>query len=415
MRILLISLYFRPLNNIASSRISFLYDYLISKGHDVHVICRKYDEDQIKSSSLDIGVNSSTNLDSKPYTLEEKIIRLEYKGTNKFLERSKKLPPGLRGVYLQSKVDPFHYDFVESGLRAFRKEWGNLKFDRIVSSSLPLATSLLAEKISLIQVQAKWVCDFRDSPFNPRLPMVYKKTQQKYLNKAILNADGYITVCEGIRAYSQMQFNNVNKKKPFEIVYNGFHQPSEAVNEALLGEIQNYKDKGFNLLVYTGSLYEEARINFLLDGINSRNNPNDMVLLVGIQDTFKKEINDLKLNVKIRFYQKVNLSTALKIQSMADILLMTVWTNYITSFNGKIFEYLNANRPIVIDHQPHHDLANYLAPFKNIFYANSDKERLLELYENALGTPIKQNSQALISSTKRTTQFEKFEQFLTDI
>jgi len=379
------------------------------------VICRKYDENQIKSSNLDIGINSSANSGSEAYSLNEKILRLEYRGTNKFLKRSKKLPPGLRGIYLQSKVDPFHYDFVESGLKAFKKEWGHLKFDRIVSSSLPLATTLLAEKISLIQDQAKWVCDFRDSPFNPRLPKVYKKTQQKHLNKTILNADGFITVCEGLKDYAQMQFNKVNKKKPFEIVYNGFHQPNEAVNEALLGEFQNYKDKGFNLFVYTGSLYEEARINFLLDGIDSRKNPCDMVLLVGIQDAFKKEIEDLKLNVKLRFYPKVNLSTALKIQSMADILLMTVWTNYITSFNGKIFEYLNANRPIVIDHQPHNDLANYLAPFKNIFYANSDKERLLELYENALGTPIKQNSQALISSTKRTTQFEKFEQFLTDI
>lgn len=379
------------------------------------MICRKYDENQIKSSNLDIGINSSANSGSEAYSLNEKILRLEYRGTNKFLKRSKKLPPGLRGIYLQSKVDPFHYDFVESGLKAFKKEWGHLKFDRIVSSSLPLATTLLAEKISLIQDQAKWVCDFRDSPFNPRLPKVYKKTQQKHLNKTILNADGFITVCEGLKDYAQMQFNKVNKKKPFEIVYNGFHQPNEAVNEALLGEFQNYKDKGFNLFVYTGSLYEEARINFLLDGIDSRKNPCDMVLLVGIQDAFKKEIEDLKLNVKLRFYPKVNLSTALKIQSMADILLMTVWTNYITSFNGKIFEYLNANRPIVIDHQPHNDLANYLAPFKNIFYANSDKERLLELYENALGTPIKQNSQALISSTKRTTQFEKFEQFLTDI
>ena len=112
------------------------------------------------------------------------------------------------------------------------------------------------------------------------------------------------------------------------------------------------------------------------------------------------------------FYPKVTYSTAIKIQKLADFLLLTIWKDYYTGFSGKVFEYLHSEKPIILDYNPAPDLIEFLQDYKNVHYCNESVHKLKGILNSEITNSI--ISHDLKAKISRSYQVEKLNKFLLE-
>src|SRR4051812_10165612 len=98
MRLLLLTLYYPPLNTIAGMRLKAFEKYLSEAGNSVDVITRYYDEEQQKGQSMFLGCEPSKNF-SQSYIKIDNILYTNFDKRNSKLSFSEKLPPIIKGIY----------------------------------------------------------------------------------------------------------------------------------------------------------------------------------------------------------------------------------------------------------------------------------------------------------------------------
>jgi len=394
MNILIVSLYYPPLNNIASSRMVSFKKYLSELGHTVYVLTRHYSPETLKESSLLIGSSEGTDIPGDYYT-EGKTYYVKYSSDNSKLKKSRKLPPGIRGFYNILNNDVFHYSFVEHGLKAYQEEIQSKKIDLIIASSPIIAALDLANKINALD-KTPWIADFRDTIFKPGNSIFFDKLTRYASKKLLQTSSAILFVSEGM----QYQFNTYIKSlqsKPQKIIMNGFEHINTAVDNVLLSQVTTFKDQYKITFVYTGSLYPEGNLTCFLDWISSSKHVDDIGLItVGIQDEYKSDIDTNYKHLNTLNLNKTSYDNSIAIQKMADYLLLTVWENNYTGFQGKIFEYLYSDRKILLDKIPPKDLKDFLTPFNTVFYCNSsvnEFEKIMDLNPSQLPNTIEQKEQ----------------------
>lgn len=412
MRILLLSLYYSPLNNIASTRLTYFAEYLADKGHDVYVISRHYSESNLLHNNLEIGLSETDDL-TVPYKVEGKAIYTAFSRNNQIIENGNKLVKGVKGYYFQKTLDAFHYSYVENGLTAFDNELSDLKFDFIVASSPPLGPALLAQKISE-KYGIKWVSDFRDSPILDEYPFWIRKVRIRSLRKLLKPASGLLFVSPGMENQNNKYLGSVIQNIPSTIVYNGFFSKDEELDTNIIEQFKEIRQRHSVLLTYTGSVYQERNLHSFLSAINKLNDRNIGVVLVGIQQNYQEEYLNHYSNLSLYCIDKTNYSTSLELQKMSSALLLTIWPNSYTGFSGKVFEYLNSGRPIILDHEPAQDLKLFLTDYKSIHYMQSQAENLKEILDE-LDSAVIQRDKSLLENTQRSKQADKLLKFLEKI
>jgi glycosyltransferase involved in cell wall biosynthesis len=412
MRILILSLYYKPLNNIASTRITAFKKYLEELGHHVDVLTRHYSESQLKTSNLSIAMTEGNDFEGDYYKKGD-IVYTKYSSLNSKKKLSNKLPKGIRGLYNLYQFDIFHYSYVEYGLKAYDKEFSNNPHDVIIASSPPSIVLSLAKELNL-KYNIPWIADFRDSFILSEDTKKVKAIKKIMLNKMLKNSSGISFVSEGMKQQNLNFFNNKNKQIPNTIVYNGFIGSDDDIDIHVIEKFNALKQKYKKVLLYTGSIYKERNLDFFLESLVSINDKSIAIVCIGIQDSFKKEIikkygNKINLNI----FGKTNYATSIQLQNLADFLLLTIWKNNYTGFSGKIFEYLNANTPIILDKTSPKDLQDFLKDYNNIIYCDENKSVFQKaMIENFNIIPLSEKQKEQLS---RKYQVKKLDTFINTI
>lgn len=413
MRILLLSLYYKPLNNIASTRIVAFKKHLEELGHHVDILTRHYSEIQLKTSNLSIAMIEGDDFDGDYYK-KDGVIYCKYKSNNSKIKVSKKLPKGIKGGYNLLQLDVFHYSYVEYGLKAYEKEFSNNPHDVIIASSPPSVALLLAKELNK-KFYIPWIADFRDSFIMGDESFFIKQMKIIALNRVLNSSRGFIFLSEGMKDICLNSFNNKNKNKPFSLIYNG--TPiflNEDLNLLIVDKINSLKKEYKYLLAYTGSLYKEANLDFYLENISNNISKDVIFVLVGIQEEFKVDIiQKFGKRLNFQFFDKTTVSTSIYIQKSADFLLLNIWKGKYSGFSGKIFEYLNANTKILVDKEPAKDLLHFTHDFNNVYYCNEDISIYNSLLKN--NPPITPITKKQKEHLTRAFQVKKLNDFILNL
>lgn len=377
MKILIVSLFYEPLNNIAATRLETFTKYLSEFGHEVDVISRHYCQDDLNASNLSVAMNAGDDI-SDLYYKKNNIIYTRYSVNNRKKNVSDKIPLGLRGLYNLYQMDIYHYNYVENGLLAYEKEFGNNKHDIILASNPPPSALLLARQLNA-KYGIPWVADFRDSYIASEDRSIIKKLKSLTLNRILKSASGILYVSEGMKSQNYKVFSKKNRATDSTIIYNGFEEKQAVIENEAIERFLKIKKEHSKTLVYTGSIYPERNLDFFLEGLRHINDESIVLVVIGVQNEFKEKIQLEFKNVNVIFFDKVSYSTAINIQKLADFLLLTIWKDNYTGFSGKVFEYLHTENNIILDYVAPTDLNEYLSDFKNIHFANESIEKFKEI------------------------------------
>lgn len=221
------------------------------------------------------------------------------------------------------------------------------KIDAIISTGPPHSTHLIAQKIHK-RFNIPWITDFRD----PWTSMDYLKEmnlkqfalkKHKRLEELVLrNSTKVIVVGKTIQNEFKENYNIDSS-----IIYNGFQQSKENIGNQEL-------DKKFTI-VHTGSFLHKRNCDdfwFCLSELTKTDKKfaHDLeIKLVGnVAPVVKESLIKYDLQKYTVFIQHVNHQKAKAIQRSAQILLLPIDRIENAEFvlTGKLFEYLQARRPI---------------------------------------------------------------------
>jgi glycosyltransferase involved in cell wall biosynthesis len=411
MRILLVTLFYLPLNNIAVTRMLAFKKNLEELGHEVDVLTRHYNESDVNTSNLCKGMNSGDDFEGDFY-LKNDVIYTKFSNSNSKLIKSEKLPKGIRGIYNLNQLDIYHYSFFTNAISAYAEVFKTGKHD-IVIASTPVPACLQVGKRLCELYGMKWIADFRDSYVSGNENLITSYLKKRALNSVLSNCSGILFVSEGMKQQNEKVLNKANNKIPTELVYNGFSDNKTNINTGIIEEVKKIKKDFSKVLVYTGTIYKSRNLNFFLKATELIKDLNIAIIVVGIQSSYKEEIIKKYPHLNLFFFDKVSYSTSIKIQELADYLLLTIWKGFYTGFSGKVFEYLHSGVPIILDYEPPLDLKEYLNNYNNIHYCNesySEFENILK--ENKVIIPLSKEQKTKLS---RKYQVNKLNDFILKI
>lgn len=421
MRILLLSLYFPPLNNIASSRVAAFHRHLKSEGHEVDVITRYYDKEQQNTADLEIGLKASGNL-KENYVYSGDIIRANFDENNELLSFSKMLPPGIKGLYRYFKGDVYYHGWFKYAEQAFKKELAGKKYDFIIASHGPPVVLKVASFLSS-KYGIPWIADLRDSYIDERDRGFHRRVKKFVFNKLIGTSSALLYISPGMSAYVKGILNKRNQAIPSTVIYNGVND--DAVPEPSPGDegvVKKMKDllKSHRLvLLHTGSLNGNKKLDLFAKvtlGYNEQNPGNIALVCLGLQ---KEHVNKLKANYGgekkgLYFLPKVKVNTVLYFQEMVDALLLPVWVGKYTGFSGKVFEYLYSENILLVDYPPQEDLKEFLEASPNVCFIKGKESKLLSIFNKMINGEIKAKVFKRKNELLRKHQVKRLEFFLKE-
>ena len=229
-------------------------------------------------------------------------------------------------------------------------------FDIIITTSPVLGTLFIGNQLKRNNSNAKWMADFRDSPF---LPSIMNKLilslNKKLLNHYVKKISLITVVSQGIKeSILDNCFGNYKKSKipKIKVVYNGFDKEDRIKKSALIFN----QSKKLNIC-YMGTLYSGRRDpTILFDVIRDLINKN-------LAETSDFQINyagtepQVLINIAKKFdlekiiinHGLLSFNKSLLIQSSADFILVLTWNTKSEHgiITGKFPEALLSGKPII--------------------------------------------------------------------
>lgn len=351
--VLILSYYYPPCRAVAAYRpLSWAKDFH-THGFNPTIITRHWNgnentwEDYLKECIADTKITTDKN---------SRIISLPYR-RNRYLQLAeKKWVQSLwldKFVYLflavtgnfQIDVDAYNC-FKEYLFKHLKTE----KYKLIIVTSPPLnIIHLVFDAYKKFNVP--FVVDFQDSwnnlmlkeNYNPELKeKFYNYLHQFYLRKLLKKVAFITTVTPAISSFIEKI-----SKKPIEIITNGFEKnvyasgktkPSDSFfNVSVLGTIHTIQDitamlEGLNLFLQD-KYPEKVRLNF-----------------IGL-DSIPEMSQRIKTSLPCKFIQvspRVSMEEAVELTLAANVLLFPSYKGYKGYYTAKIFEYLGAERNILM-------------------------------------------------------------------
>lgn len=371
MRVLLLSMYYHPLNTIAAQRINSFEKYLTGEGVTVDVITRYYDPEQQKGQSMFLGKEAAKGF-NKEYVKENNVIYSNFDESNSKLSFSNKLPPIVKGLYNYWNVDVFHYGWIKYAEKAFENELSQNKYDFIISSYGPPISMLLAKRLSE-KYNIRFLIDFRDSYIDEKDVSYHLAMKKIIADKMLKKASGLIFSTDGMKNYFSLKAPKRITSIPSCVVYNGVEEDvnySISIND-VSKEFSRIKNVHSMLLLHTGTLYEGQNMSFFISSVSNYNVENKQNVAIVFLGLAENKITELPENSCIYFLPKVNHSMALFFQKEASALLLPIWDGRYTGFSGKTQEYLFSENYIITSPNPQQDLKLFLDLSPNVFIADN--------------------------------------------
>ena len=323
--ILIISIYYPPIQSIASNRIYSFAKYLDKEKYNVFVHTLGGENSIEKDSGIVIQrVKNSVVL--KPLL---------------FAKRTNKLIHYLKVIYNKC-IKYFFEDEYRGWIRAssqnlplFIKE-NNI--DVVISSYAPTAPHFVALELKKEFTSLKWIADMRDEMsqglgLSPKLKEKYVKLE----NEIFTYADAVTSVSRPL--VDKFASLNTNHNMLFREIRNGYDFTLEEIIST---------NSAFTIS-YTGNFYGDINpVNFFraLSTFMKKNNTIKVfVQLVGVKTHFEipEGLEDI-----VKIIPAVKHSKAIEIMKKSDALLLIHPSNGRKGvFTGKLFEYLASLKPII--------------------------------------------------------------------
>ena len=260
------------------------------------------------------------------------------------------------------------------------------QIDTIITTGPPHSVHLIGMQLK-VKHKLRWYADFRD----PWTDISYHKnlnltqnTQQKHLKleRQVLNTSDQIIVTS---SQTKQLFSKITQP-PISVITNGFDD--ENVSSINL-------DSKFSL-THIGSLFDQRNPTLLWNVLSElieefpEFKANFQLVLVGnVSADIKASMDSAKLTSFLKIVGSVTHNEAIMYQRKTQVLLLieanTTEASYIIP--GKLFEYINANRPILALGPKQSDIPSILKDTQTGRYFDYENEtalktHILELFEN---------------------------------
>lgn len=237
----------------------------------------------------------------------------------------------------------WYHDAFEAGSTLL----SNYEFDAIISTSGPETTHIIAHALSR-KFNLPWIADLRDlwTQFHIYPYSNIRRFFERKLERQILgSASALVTVSEPLKE----KLHQLHGDKQVFVIPNGFDPDDQGIEYPQL-------KNGFTI-VYTGKIFKEKQdptplfkaLRTLID--QRKINPRDIqVIFFGCNaDWLKKSIIRFNLGDIVQPHIRISHEKSLIEQRQAQILLLLSWNDPEEKgvYTGKVFEYLNAKRPII--------------------------------------------------------------------
>lgn len=332
MKVLIISDYFYPQNNIGALRPTKVANQLFLRGHEVDVFTKYLvPEDTVREKHL-----CSMLYGYETYKPAQQATGTERK--HGFLYRQ------LRRMY-------YNYLSIKAAQKVAKilsqnKELAEKQYDVVWSSFGPLASLLCGLQYKKMHPQTKWICDFRDPVVvryvHPLLRPYYRHLEKKACRMAdviVAVSNGYLErICRGQfreKAYmipngydlsDKAQCNKANAGKALELTYVGLLYGGDRDLSPLFQAIRELSDEGMISL-------ENIRVNY-----------------AGREfEVLQKQAQAHRLSDIICDKGILCREDCLQLQADADALLISTWNDQdeYGVFPGKMLEYMLMDKPII--------------------------------------------------------------------
>ncbi len=278
------------------------------------------------------------------------------------------------------------------------------KIDVIITTGPPHSLHLIGLQVKK-KTGIKWIADFRDPwtdiDYFHQLPLTEKAKQKHHqLEKEVISSADQVIVVGKTMKNNFLQFN-----KKIEVITNGYDDIPQHINEPL--------DSQFTF-VHVGMMNADRNPLVFWEVLSELVKENDSfakdfkIKLIGkLADQVLRSIEDLKLAPFVEIMAYLPHEEVMHFQKRAQVLLLAV--NKVPSakgiITGKIFEYMQAKRPILAIAPTDGDLAEIIVRTKTGKVVDFEdkvtlKKTILEMY-----TAYKNNT--LLVDSKNIEQFHR--------
>lgn len=367
--VLIISVYYPPIQSIATNRIYSIAKYLDKDKYNVSVL------------TIDDG-----NQMPQEYELEDvSIYRVKNTSFIKkanFNQKTNYIWHKLKALYnilLTCVVKDEYNGWTTRSIIMGKKLLAEKRIDLVISSYAPLAPHLVALELKKANPNIKWIADMRDEmSLNPYLTSKARKNLRKHEHYILQHADAVTSVSEPILE-SFARFPH-NPQCFFREIRNGYDfeiMPSE----------KSARSDVFTL-VYAGSFYGDCKPDKffkVLEQLVINDEIKIKTKFIGVVNPL--QIPDSLIQV-LEWIGKLPHKETIKLMKQADCLLLIIPCNSRKGvYTGKIFEYLGCLKPILAL-VPENDVAarlireanaGYIAAYDN---PQKIREKILEAYKD---------------------------------
>jgi glycosyltransferase involved in cell wall biosynthesis len=347
MKVLIISYYFNQEEEIGSIRIQGLAKNLANSGWEPTILTIKSKTNSnhqfktIETDYEDLRENWKKVLNLNT----EEPLKEQLDSTKNYIQRN------IVDVILKIWSELFAYpdlqrNWYKPALEAGIQILENESFDAIISTSSPVTSHLIANKLKK-GYNVPWIADLRDlwTQNHYYMHTKFRKILDSKLESNVLaEADALTTVSPTLVE----KLKEKHKKANIFSIPNGFDPNKVNPGVPLTNKFS---------IIYTGRLYEGKRDPALLFKALKELSEEKKIKLNDfrvdfygrIQNWLKKEIEKYQLNKIVKLHGTVPREIIIKKQWESQIQLLLTWKNPDETgvLTGKIFEYLAAKRPVL--------------------------------------------------------------------
>ncbi len=366
MRILIVSIFFPPLNSIASHRPYSWAKYWTLAGHDVTVATTS--KNHFSQQKLPFE-NPGFRMIEVPLPHWIDFLKSDYQQSQTDRGQDSSSPSSLlkqkwliklyhylryrKGILNASRMPDFTDFWIAPTVKKLRQE---APWDLIVSTAGPYSVHFVASKLKKLGLGQRWIADFRDlwvdnHIFPGLFPFNYF---ERHLEKYVLKKADKITVVSSPWAENLASRHGQER---VHIIENGFD--CNDLNKLPKSNI--FPDDGKFRIVHTGMVYPgRQKLELLFEAICRLKKDPSMqsdiesleVVFAGPELGYIEELRKrYNLGELIKNWGFVKREEALCMQRDAHVVLFFPWSDPLGTgsglLSGKIYEYLYSKTPIL--------------------------------------------------------------------
>ena len=350
-KILIVTYYFPPLNNMAAKRYGYMCKYMQQCGYEPYILTTKSNEKAFLQAKLDLKLPLPQN----------HIMRVGQTGNTTNLTGALGFLTGLfksGGLRTLDTQSVSWYEKVKE--ESIKGRFDDLKkFNAIIGTSPPFGNLMVASFLSR-KYKIPYIAEIRDliseyTEPGAKSSILFKKIDNIFERLILSRAKGIVAVTKGFKRILKNKY-----KKPIATVFNGYEKTSDCEYNNDEKMCIPTRGKEVKYLYYAGSLYEHRLDSMLLlvQALKEINQHKDIELLV-------RSIGPRELDIKaMKLIKELGMDDMCKIlpaasedvvrkeqkAAYANVLLGCLDSNneaLLTTIPGKTFELINEVQPVL--------------------------------------------------------------------